>query len=234
MFPIGISNRLDNDRQPPCDNPQGCNDDRVSTPAPSSGPPAPDPAERRRKSWADFLRDAFDQQTAEIKAVVAEAMNRPHDSESYLQIVAACQKEAAEFANHVLERHVLHPAIETVDSLATLIDQLQEQAASFVDGQTHCPVFQALLDAIAEAAKMAQAKRDYLDIESVCPDPLDESDSVTCEIRQAVQTDDPDMHKRVERTLVPGLRYRGAVLRRAKVSVYRHVEKNNDIERSHT
>lgn len=225
MFPIGISNRPDEDHQPPCDCPHDCNDDQARTPAPSSEPPVPDPAERRRKTWAEFLRDAFDQQTAEIKAVVAEAMNRTQDSESYLQIVAACQKEAAEFANHVLERHALHPAVETVDFLTALIEQLQEQAASFVDGQTHCPVFQGLLDAIAGAAKIAQAKREYLDIESVCPDPLEEFDSESCEIRQAVQTDDPDMHTRVERTLVPGLRYRGAVLRRAKVSVYRHVQK---------
>jgi molecular chaperone GrpE (heat shock protein) len=89
----------------------------------------------------------------------------------------------------------------------------------------HCPVLQGLLDAIAEAAQMAQVKREYLDIEPVCPEPLAEFDSERCEIRQAVQTDDPDMHKRVERTLVPGRRYRGAVLRRAKVSIYRHVER---------
>jgi hypothetical protein len=182
---------------------------------------------KKRQSMAEFFSAAFSQQTAEIKAVVAEAMNRPHDSESYLQIVAACQKEAAEFANHVLERHALHPAVETVDSLATLISQLNEQAASFADARTHCPVFQGLLDAIAEAAKMAQAKREYLDIESICPKPLAEFDSETCEVRQAVQTDDPDMHTRVERTLVPGLRYRGAVLRRAHVSLYRHVQKEN-------
>ncbi len=163
MFPLGISNRLDNDRQPPCDSPHGCNDDRVSTPAPSSGPPAPDPMEKKRQSMAEFFSAAFGQQTTEIKTVVEEAMNRTQDSESYLQIVAACQKEAAEFANHVLERHALHPAVETVDFLTTLIGQLHEQAASFVDGQMHCPVFQDLLDAIAEAARMAQTKREYLD-----------------------------------------------------------------------
>lgn len=174
---------------------------------------------------AEFLGPFFGQQTTEIKATVEEAVDRLQDNESYLQIVAACQKEAAEFANHVLERHALHPAVETVDFLATLIGQLYEQATSLADGQTHCPVFQPLLDSIAEAAKMAQAKREYLDIESICPEPLEEFDSESCEIRQAVRTDDRDMHKRIERTLVPGMRYRGDVLRRAKVSVFRHVEK---------
>jgi len=181
--------------------------------------------EKKRQSMAEFLNAALGRQTAEIKAVVAEEMNRTQDSGSYLQIVAACQKEAAEFANHVLERHALHPAVETVDSLTTLIGQLCEQAISLADGQMHCPVFQDLLDTIAEADKIAQAKREYLDIESICPDPLEEFDSESCEVRQAVPTDDPDMHKRVERTLVPGLRYRGTVLRRARVSVYRHVQK---------
>lgn len=145
--------------------------------------------------------------------------------ESFVQIVAACQKQTADFANHVLERHALHPAAETVDFLATLIGQLNEQAASLVEGQMCCPVFQSLLDSIAEAAKMALAKREYLDIESICPAPLEDLDSEKHEIRQAVQTDDPGKHKRVERTLIPGLIYRGAVLRRAQVSIYRHVEK---------
>ena len=151
--------------------------------------------------------------------------NHTSHLESFVQIVTACQKQTAEFANHVLERHALHPAVETVDFLATLIGQLNEQAASLVEGQMCCPVFQSLLDSIAEAAKMALAKREYLDIESMCPEPLDEFDSEGSEIRQAVQTDDPDKHKRVERTLITGLIYRGTVLRRVKVSVYRHVEK---------
>jgi hypothetical protein len=144
--------------------------------------------------------------------------------ESFVQIVAACQKQTAEFANHVLERHALHPAVETVDVLATLIGQLNEQANALVEAGTHCPMFEPLLDAIAEAAKMAQAKREYLDMQSLCPAPLDELNVDNHEIRQAVCTDDPDKHKRVERTLVPGLIYRGTVLRRAKVSVHRHVE----------
>ncbi|MEA3227099.1 MAG: hypothetical protein U9Q07_14210, partial [Planctomycetota bacterium] len=145
--------------------------------------------------------------------------------ESQLQIVTACQKETAEFANHVVERHALHPAVETVDFTTTLIRQLSEQAASLAEPRTYCPVFQPLFNSIADAAKMAQAKREYLDMETICPQPLEDLDVERHEIRQVVQTDDPGKHKRVERTLVPGLIYRGSVLRRAKVSIYRHVEK---------
>ena len=159
-----------------------------------------------------------------LRRLTRAYLNQTNRLESYLQVVTACQKQTAEFANHVSERHALHPAVETVDFLATLIGQLNEQAAPLVEGQMCCPVFQSLLDSIAEAAKMALAKREYLDIESMCPEPLDEFDSEGSEIRQAVCTDDPDKHRRVERTLIAGLIYRGTVLRRAKVSIYRHTE----------
>jgi hypothetical protein len=224
MFPSDISNRPDDDHQPPCDHPHECNEDPPGTPPSSSVPPDPGSTEKKRQSLAAFLGTTLRQHTSELKTTIDEIVGRLQDNESYLRIVAACQKEAAEFANHVLERHALHPAVETVDFLATLIGQLYEQATSLADGQMHCPVFQDLLDAIAEAARMAQIKREYLDLESVYPEPLAEFDSESCEVRQAVPTHDPDKHKRVERTLVPGLRYRGAVLRRAQVSVYRHVQ----------
>jgi len=160
-----------------------------------------------------------------LRLLAQAYMSQTNRLESQLQIVTACQKETAEFANHVVERHALHPAVETVDFLTTLIRQLTEQAASLVEGRAHCPVFQPLFNSIADAAKMAQAKREYLDMEAICPQPLEDLDVEKDEIRQVVQTDDPGKHKRVERTLIPGLIYRGSVLRRAKISIYRHVEK---------
>jgi hypothetical protein len=132
----------------------------------------------------------------------------------------------AGFANNVLERHALYPAVETVDFLSSLIGQLSEQAACLAGGQTHCPLFKPLLDSIGEAAKITRVKREYLDMETICPQPLDSLDLEKHEIRQATQTEDAAKHKQVERTLIPGLIYRGTVLRRAKVSVYRHAEKD--------
>jgi len=106
-----------------------------------------------------------------------------------------------------------------------LIGQLNDQANDLLDAAAHCPMCAPLFGSIAEATRMAHAKREHLDMRSICPAPLDELDIDKHEIRQAVCTDDPDKHRRVERTLIAGLIYRGAVLRRAKVSVYRHVEK---------
>lgn len=112
--------------------------------------------------------------------------------ETYLKIVAECQKEMSKFANNLFESHTLYPAIETVDLVTSLIQQLHEQAGSIVENQTHCPLFKSLIDSIANAAKSAQAKREYLDIETICPHELDELDSDKHDIRQVVQTNDAD------------------------------------------
>jgi len=201
--------------------PRAANDDQAT----AATPPRPPDSNEKKRSWLiEFMRTALDQQIARIKALLDE--HRPPESASYLQIVAECQKEAATFANHTVERHALRPAIETVDFLAGQIRQLHEQAASLAAGQTHCPLFQPVLDAIVEATKMAQAKCEYLDMETISPQPLDDLDLEKHEIRQAVSTDDAGKHRHVERTLIPGLIYRGTVLRRAKVSVYRHAERS--------
>lgn len=159
-----------------------------------------------------------------LRRLTRAYLNQTNRLESYLQVVTACQKQTAEFANHVIERHALHPAVETVDLLTGLIEQLNDQANDLLDAAAHCPMFEPLFGSIAEAARMAHAKREHLDMESICPAPLDELDIDKHEIRQAVCTDDPSKHKRVERTLIAGLIYRGTVLRRAKVSIYRHTE----------
>jgi len=222
-----ISDRHAGENEVPRDGPRECRDDRANPVAPPSGPADASSNEKKRHWLTEFILAALDEQTAQIKAALMEVSNRSPDAEACLRIVAECQKEAAAFGNHVLERHALHPSLETVDFLAVSIRQLHEQAASLVAGQTHCPLFQPLLDSIAEAAKMAQAKREYLDLEAICPQPLDDLDPAKHEIRQAIQTDDAGKHRKVERTLVPGLIYRGTVLRQAQISIYRHAEQAN-------
>jgi hypothetical protein len=210
--------------QVPRDGPRAGSDDPANASAPST-PVDPDANERKRHWLTEVICAAFDQQIARIKTLLAETSSRPPESESYLPIVAQCQKDTAAFANHVLERHALYPAVVTVDFLTGVIRQLSEQAAALAGGQTHCPLFQPLLDALVEAAKVAQAKYEYLDLVAICPQPFDDLDPDRHEIRQTVPTNEARRHRHVERTLIPGLIYRGTVLRRATISVYRHVEK---------
>lgn len=121
-----------------------------------------------------------------------------------------------------MEHYALHPAIETIAVLTDLIEDLFQQVAALVENQEPCLLLQPVIDSIANAARIAQAKLEYLDIEKIEPEQFDELDSDKHDVKQAVPIDDSSKHKKIERTLVPGLIYRGKVLRQAKVSVYRY------------
>lgn len=184
---------------------------------------------RQTREWTQrrqmrFVRATLTRQLREIKALLSDTLNRSRENESYLQIVAECQKQTAGFANGLLERHALYPAIETVDLLASQIRQLNEQATALAAGRTPCSLLEPLLETIATAAKIAEAKCQSLDMVVIRPQSLDELDPNKHDVHQVIQTDEADCHKRVARILTTGLVYRGTVLRRAKVSVYRHVE----------
>jgi hypothetical protein len=137
-----------------------------------------------------------------------------------LEIIADCQKQAAVFANAVLERHALHPAIETVFTLRNLLQDLSEQSTSLVSKQITCYLIKPILNSISEAVKIANDKCEYLGIGKISPDELDDFDAKEHEIRQTVPTDDSSKHKKIYQTLIPGLMYRGKVLKLAQVSVY--------------
>jgi len=147
--------------------------------------------------------------------------------EQYLKVVAECQKQTAEIANGQLEHYALHPAIEVVDLLARLIEELYEQAAKLIENHEPCLLFQPVLDSIANAARVAQAKLGYLGIEMIEPQQFDGLDPNRHEIQQTIPTHDKSRHKQIVRTLVAGLIYRGKVLRPAKVAVYHYNQTNN-------
>ncbi len=144
--------------------------------------------------------------------------------QSHLAIVADCQKETARCANHELERHALYPAVEAVFMLTCLFQELGKQWDELITSQEHCPLMGSLVNSIAEAAKLANDKCEYLGIQAICPRELDDFDPKQHDIKQVGPTDDSAKHKKIERTLVPGLTYRGKVLQPAKVSVYRYRE----------
>lgn len=192
---------------------------------PLAGEPVPNLAPDSAQNHGGSSESGIERINECLRQLAERYESRTGSLEACLRIVAECQKEQARYANSVFERHALHPAIATVDLLTSLIQQLCKQATSVVGNQTHCPLFNPLLESIAAAAKVAQAKREYLDMEAICPHQLDDFDPNKHDVRQAVQTDDADKHKKIERTLISGLIYRGTVLRQAQVSIYRHAEK---------
>jgi len=171
-----------------------------------------------------LIKDKFEQFNDRFLHLLQEQQKQSDNFERYLQIVADCQKQTSAFANNQFEKNALHPAIETVDSLTRLIEQIHDQTTNLSEAQIQCPLFKPILSSIAQAVQVAQAKRQYLDIESIEPDELGDFDPNKHEIMQAVVTNDNSKHKKVKETLVPGLIYRGKALRQAKVSVYRYDE----------
>jgi len=137
-----------------------------------------------------------------------------------IKIVANCQKQTAEIANAIVERHALNPAIETVFILTNLLHQLAEKTKSLTGQYTTCHLFEPILNLISETAKMANDKCEYLGIEKISPDELDDFNAKEHEIKQPVTTNDSSKHKKIHQTLIPGLMYRGKVLKFAQVSVY--------------
>ena len=171
-----------------------------------------------------LVKDKFEQFNDCFLHLLQEQQKQADNLERYWQIAADCQKQTAAFANNQFEKNALYPAIETVDSLTRLIDQIHNQTTNMSEAQIQCPLFKDITSSIAQAAQVAQAKRQYLDIESIEPDELDDFDPNKHEIIQVVVTNDNSKHKKIKQTLVPGLIYRGKVLRPAKVSVYRYSE----------
>jgi len=169
-----------------------------------------------------LIKDKFEQFNDRFLHLLQEQQKQSDNLERYWQIMADCQKQTAAFANNQFEKNALHPAIETVDSLTLLIEQIHDQTTNLSEAQIQCPLFKAILSSIAQAAQVAQAKRQYLDIEHIKSEELDDFDPNKHEIIQAVVTNDNSKHKKIERTLVPGLIYRSKVLRQAKVSIYRY------------
>ena len=121
----------------------------------------------------------------------------------------------------------MHPAIEAVDALVRQIRHLLEQATSLPENESFCPFVRPIVDSIKHAAQIADAKSKFLDIEIIEPRGLDDLDPAKQEVKQVVPIEDSAKHRKVERTLTPGLIYRGKVLRQAKVSAYRYVQTSN-------
>jgi len=171
-----------------------------------------------------LIRDKIDQFDEKITYLIEEYNQQSTRSDTYLQIVSECQKQTAVFANNQFEKHALHPAIETIDTLTHLIQQIYEQTTKFSEPQTQCPLFSTIISSITQASQIAKEKSQCLDIESIEPEELDDCDPDRHEIRKAVKTNDKSKHKKIKETLVSGLIYRSTVLRQAKVSVYRFSE----------
>lgn len=152
--------------------------------------------------------------------------NEIDSRKKYIEITAECQRTTAECANNQIERLMLNPAIETIFLLSTTLRQLHEQSQDLLRNQDFCPLIKSIINSIAEASKIAQSKCQYLGIEEISPVEFDDFNPHEHEIKQSVETNDDNKHKKIKQTLKPGTKYRGKILHQAMVSVYRLVKVN--------
>ena len=173
---------------------------------------------------AKSITNRFEQLETIVFTSVEECKKNTDRLEKYFKIAGDCQKQTAAFANNQLEKHALHPAIETVDALTRLIQQIYEQMTNLSAPQTQCPLFSTLISSVTQASQIAKEKCQSLDIGPIEPKPCDDFEPDKHEIKNVVNTNDREMHKKINDLLTPGLIYRGTVLRQAKVSVFRYCE----------
>ena len=117
----------------------------------------------------ESIKNKFEQFENRIFSSVDDQKQRAETLEKYFQIVADCQKQNAKLANNQFEKHALHPAIETVDALTQMIQQIYLQTTNLSESQAQCPLFRDLILAINQVWQIAQQKRQALDIESIDP-----------------------------------------------------------------
>jgi molecular chaperone GrpE (heat shock protein) len=174
------------------------------------------------QNLSDVVENAKKELSLQLQKIAQDNQGLVGKLEGYLKIMAECQKETANLANKILERYALHPAIEAIDLMTSQIVELRREANSLAGADAHCPLVKSLFNSITNITKLAQAKREYLGMQAICPENLDELEPERHDVRQIIETDEAGKHRKIENTLTPGLIYHGKVLRQAKVSVYRH------------
>jgi molecular chaperone GrpE (heat shock protein) len=161
-----------------------------------------------------------------------EALNR-----GYLQcldIAAKCQEQATQALNHVLERHALNPAVETVVALAEELLRLRDIALQPNTDGSPAGRLQTLNEEINISAQIAREKLDYLDIAHITPSRADPIDPKRHSICRCTDTTDKALHGTVSQLVRPGIMYRGEVLRPAAVAVFRYCETNDEQNQTKT
>lgn len=201
-----------------------------------AAPPGKSPGRSILKGWRLFAplnhirrvsnsnKKMLKQLNKRISRLLASQDGESRRLQRCLEIAAQCQKQTAEYANLTIERHALHPAIETVFLLNNELQELARQTAQAAAGQSQCQIASSLVNSVTEVAKIANEKCACLGIRTICPAPMDEFDASECDISQATPTVDRAKHKKVNRTLCAGLSYRGKVLQRARVSLFKYSE----------
>lgn len=129
--------------------------------------------------------------------------------------VAACQKDTADALNRKLERHLLHPAIETIAVLVEEINRLRDCGKQLENK------FPSFVEEAEISSSLAEERLAHLDIQRLMPTVGDSLDTKKHAVCSYSETDVPHSHGQISSVISPGVLYRGQVLRSARVTVFR-------------
>jgi molecular chaperone GrpE (heat shock protein) len=184
---------------------------------------------RKVNQLYQFLADMhtrLTQQNRFLSEAISEKEKDIADMQRYFEITSECQKKTAELVNQNLERHLLYPAVLTVDILADTIRSIAQQTESLaLPEQDNAPMAE-LIEAVRHAVRLVELKKDQLGMKEIRPHELEELDKERHQIVKAVLTEEPDRHKRICQTITSGLVYHDKILRQAKVTVYRFAKQS--------
>jgi molecular chaperone GrpE (heat shock protein) len=139
--------------------------------------------------------------------------------------VRQCQQQTAMVLESQLERHALNPAIETVVFLAEEIFRLDKTAGKLANRSADKTKVNRFTDDLRLSSQLAREKLCHLDIEQILPssgDDLDTDRHIPC---SCSDTDDEGLNGKISELITPGIAYRGKVLQKARVAVFRCSEK---------
>ena len=175
--------------------------------------------------------DATANELVEIKEVIS-SFNQHCERQNEImgncvKITNECQRNTEKFVNQELQRYVLYPAIEVVALLANHIEQLGQEFHRITAKHQLCELFGPLQNMITQSIIAAQQQMEHLDLHWITPGEFEKLSAQHHDIKQVIDVEDKTLHGNIKRTLIAGLLYRGTVLRRAQVAVYRYDKNHN-------
>ena len=132
-----------------------------------------------------------------------------------------CQRQTAEFAGSIFDRHALWPAIRTIVKLADEIDGLKSKAEQFKPEDDLSGNLESFKQELGISASIAAEQLACLDIERITPAKGDAIDTGRHRVCSCVETDNKELHRRICEVTKPGIVHRNNVIEPAAVSVFR-------------
>jgi molecular chaperone GrpE (heat shock protein) len=138
----------------------------------------------------------------------------------HMAMLAACQRDTARVLNHEIDRHALHPAIETVVAMAEVLSHLKDCVSRRRNGGAGGGGTKKLRAEIDLSCTVAREKLAHLDVQIITAVKGQALDAKVHSACGSTVTTNRKLHGKISKLVTPGITYRGKVLRQARVTVF--------------